>query len=409
MMAEFGSAALRTDDLDALLQEACARVAETIEVKRTKVLEYRPETDDLLVRAGVGWNEGVVGQATLPTDMTSPPGRAFRTKQAVVIEDIQTAEGFTFSGLLRDHNITSLVNVPISTDGAVYGVLEVDSEKLRQFNTDDQNFLAGFANLIAAAVQRQKADLERIQLLEQLRQAKHLAEEASRAKGRLLTATGHDLRQPLQAILIALDLLATKLTDASSHMVLNRAMNAADRLDRALNRLLQVARLEAGAFTPTTDIFSPGPLIADIADEFRSEAQARGLRLITVPCSASIETDRGLLDTILQNLVGNAVKYTERGRVLIGCRRLPDSIRIEVHDTGIGIPDNRIASIFEAFQRVDPKRGDGFGLGLSIAQQAAEALDTRIEARSVVGKGSRFTIRFPRAARPPLEDTDPGT
>jgi GAF domain-containing protein len=156
IMAEFGRKALQPGDFDALLQEACERTAEGVGVEHAKILEYRPETDDLLVRAGTGWAENVVGGARLSADMTSPPGRAFRTDQAVFIEDIRATNEFEYSQLLRAHGVVALVNVPINTDNFTFGVLEADGDAPRRFSDDDRNFLLGFANLVAAAVERKR-------------------------------------------------------------------------------------------------------------------------------------------------------------------------------------------------------------------------------------------------------------
>src|SRR4029077_20200098 len=203
IMAEFGGKAMQLGDFDELLQEACERTAESIGVEHAKVLEYRPETDDLLVRAGIGWAENVVGRARLSAGMTSPPGRAFRTGAPVFIEDIRTTNEFEYSELLRAHGVIALVNVPIKTDDFPFGVLEIDGDAPRRFSDDDRNFLLGFANLLAAAGERKRHDAylaaasaEREQLLSELQRARDAAEAASASKSQLLAAAAHDLRQP---------------------------------------------------------------------------------------------------------------------------------------------------------------------------------------------------------------------
>src|SRR6478609_4936802 len=138
-VASFGIRALELDlDLDALLAQATVGLG----VERAKVLQHRPDTEDLLIRAGVGWKPGVVGRATLPTSMASPPGRALQTGVAVVLEDIRTAEDFKWSSLLREHGIVSLLNVPVQVPGrAVWGVLEADTEVPRRFGREHEHFL----------------------------------------------------------------------------------------------------------------------------------------------------------------------------------------------------------------------------------------------------------------------------
>jgi transcriptional regulator with GAF, ATPase, and Fis domain len=131
-------------------------------VQHAKVLRYRSAEDDLLVLAGVGWKPNVVGQALLPSDMRSPPGRTFRTGASTFIDDLPNNAEFDYSDLLRDHRIVSVVNVPIAVDDIVWGVLEVDSEQPRRFDLDDREFLCGFAEIIGRSVEN----------LEQLENAK---------------------------------------------------------------------------------------------------------------------------------------------------------------------------------------------------------------------------------------------
>jgi PAS domain S-box-containing protein len=147
--------------LDALLAEAAAHVAEGLGVERAKVLQYRPEADDLLVRAGVGWKEGVVGRATLPSGMASPPGHALRTGRAVALEDVRAAEGFEWSSLLREHGVVSLLNVPVQVPGgAAWGVLEADAEAPRRFGPEHEYFLLSLAGLLGAAIRRLEAEAQ---------------------------------------------------------------------------------------------------------------------------------------------------------------------------------------------------------------------------------------------------------
>jgi two-component system, sensor histidine kinase PdtaS len=152
---EFAKDALGSDDLGALLQHATECVSQGTGVARTKVLRYRGETADLLMVAGVGWKPGVVGKATLPTGMRSPPGRTVETGASVRIDDLPHNPDFDHSDLLRDHGICSLINVPIAVDGAVWGVLEIDSTEVHHFDNEDENFLSGFAEIIGRAIENQ--------------------------------------------------------------------------------------------------------------------------------------------------------------------------------------------------------------------------------------------------------------
>jgi signal transduction histidine kinase len=398
IMAAFGCKALQSTDLDELLAQAAVHVAEGLGVRRAKVLEYRRESDDLLVRAGVGWKEGVVGQVHLEAGMASPPGRAFRTGEAVFIEDLPNATEFEYSHLLREHGIVALVNVPIRFDEFTFGVLEADSEEQRRFSEDDKNFVLGFANLLAAAVHRKQAEVAtadaaevREQLLAELRQAKAAAEEAAQAKAQFLAAAAHDLKQPVQVIMICLDSISER-SDTGTRKRIRRAQLAVARLDRVLDRMLALASLESGALQPREEVFPLADLLANVAEQFRDAAEQKGIELRVVPTTVRVRSDPDLLSAILQNLVGNAVKYTDRGGVLVGCRRRGGRAIIEIHDTGPGIPADQLTNIFEEFRRLDPTRGEGLGLGLSIVHRFAAILGHRVGVQSRVGKGSCFGI-----------------
>jgi signal transduction histidine kinase len=406
IMAEFGSKAMQLGDFDDLLQEACERTAESIGVEHAKVLEYRPETDDLLVRAGIGWAENVVGRARLSAGMTSPPGRAFRTGAPVFIEDIRTTNEFEYSELLRAHGVIALVNVPIRTDDFTFGVLEIDGDAPRRFSDDDRNFLLGFANLLAAAVERKRhdADLaaasaERERLLGELQRARDAAETASASKSQLLAAAAHDLRQPLQSLILSLDLLAQRIHDPVDRKRLDRALHAAGGIDRALDRFVAFSRLESGRVEPDRKDFALDPLLAELEETFRPLAEAGELTLRVEPANATIRSDPALLEEILQNIIGNAIKYTERGTVAIRCARKDQALMIEVRDTGIGMPTDQIETAFQEFLRLDSGRGTGLGLGLSIVRRLATLLGHRVTVRSQPGEGTCVTVEVPIAIR----------
>jgi two-component sensor histidine kinase len=167
-IARFGTRALVAIDLDALLQQAVEEVAQSVDAEYVKIMEYRSGSKDLLVRAGVGWKDGVVGNAILPVHMRSPPGRSYLTTEPIRITDIRQSEEFDYSDLLREHAVVSLVNVPISWDGHTYGVLEIDSRSFTDFLDDTIQFLHGFANFLAAAIQRKRQEEEREILFREL-------------------------------------------------------------------------------------------------------------------------------------------------------------------------------------------------------------------------------------------------
>jgi signal transduction histidine kinase len=230
--------------------------------------------------------------------------------------------------------------------------------------------------------------------MQELTSAKRQAEAALASKDRVLAAISHDLRQPLQAIVLSLDRLALLSSEGAQH--LSRAIIAARNLARGLDHILAVARIESGMREPRIEPVELGQLLSECAEECRPIAERKGLQLRLVSTSARVQTDREFLFRILQNLISNAIKYTERGRVLVGVRRRqPDTICIEVHDTGVGIPSDQLGKIFDEFHRVDGTRQDGVGLGLAIVRRFADLLGHKLSVHSVPDKGSCFSVKVP--------------
>jgi two-component sensor histidine kinase len=193
VLAEFGIEAFRTDDLDALLTKAAMLAGQGLGVKRAKVLELLPSGDQLLIRAGVGWEPDVVGHATIDADHASPAGYALLTGEAVTSEDLENDNRFRCPEVLRRHGIRGAVNVIIRGNDGPFGVLEVDSQQTRRFTDDDANFLQSYANLLAAAIDRLRTHR---QLAEAARQQAELAQQ----KEVLLHELQHRVKNSLQIV-----------------------------------------------------------------------------------------------------------------------------------------------------------------------------------------------------------------
>jgi CheY-like chemotaxis protein/anti-sigma regulatory factor (Ser/Thr protein kinase) len=176
---------------------------------------------------------------------------------------------------------------------------------------------------------------------------------------------------------------------------------ALDAMDDMLESLLDMARLDAGSWRTDPEIFPLDPLLARLEAEFQPEAVAAGLSLRRVAIAAELHTDRRLLERMLRNLIANALRYTSRGGIVIGARRRGGSVRIDVVDTGIGIPREQWQIIFQEFHQLAvPARqhGKGLGLGLAIVDRAARLIGATVDVFSEPGRGSRFSITLPRAS-----------
>ena len=236
-----------------------------------------------------------------------------------------------------------------------------------------------------------------------LEAAKLEAERANIAKSRFLAAASHDLRQPLQSLTLLTGLLGQAVDGARETDLLRRFEQTLHAMSGMLDALLNINQIEAGVIKPRLSEFALNDVFDRLRNEFRVIAQARNLDLTIMPGSAMVNSDPHLLDQMLRNLLGNAIKYTARGKVLVGCRRDGKDVRIEVWDTGIGIRADQLQAIFEEFHQVDMaahENSGGLGLGLSIVQRLGRLLGYPVNVRSVPGHGSVFTIVVPGAVAP---------
>ena len=209
----------------------------------------------------------------------------------------------------------------------------------------------------------------------------------------LLAIAGHDLRQPLQVIQGAHELLGLGVRTESELRLLRSGQSAIDRLRDQLDQLLAALRLRDHAEGVKLTPVPVGPLFREVCHESKIAALRKGVRVRMVQTTATIHSNALLLGTILRNLVNNAIKYTQPGgRILLGCRNIGQSIRIDVYDTGNGIAGHQMPRIFEAFTRLDPARRDGLGIGLFIVRQAVGLLGHRVDINSTPAQGSRFSI-----------------
>ena len=258
--------------------------------------------------------------------------------------------------------------------------------------------------LLEQRVDERTAELQRLNA--ELARAKTVAEEANLSKTRFLAAASHDILQPLNAA----RLYASSLTEGSSQDGNLERADLAHKVDLSLEAveeilgaLLDISRLDAGATRPEIADVPVADLMRMLEVEFAPLARAKGLELRFVTTKLAVRTDRRLMRRLLQNLVSNALKYTLRGRVLVGCRRVGNEVRIEVWDTGLGIPPDRQRAVFEEFQRLDQgaRIARGLGLGLSIVERLGRVLDHPVGLTSRLGEGSVFAVTAPRGTAAP--------
>ncbi|HKZ74883.1 MAG TPA: ATP-binding protein [Steroidobacteraceae bacterium] len=249
--------------------------------------------------------------------------------------------------------------------------------------------------LVAAAI-RDVTDRRSIEM--KLKEAQETAERASQAKSRFLATASHDLRQPLQTLALLNGAMRRVATNPELVEALAQEEQAIGAMSRLLNALLDISKLESGAIKPEVTDFEVARIFAELRSEFASLAAEKGLRLSVEPCTDRVQSDPSLVGQVLRNLVSNAIKYTREGCVRLRCLHDEASVRVEVVDTGIGIPAHALAHIFDEFYQVGVATNtsrQGYGLGLSIVHRIVELLGLRLDVRSELGKGSTFSLQLP--------------
>jgi signal transduction histidine kinase len=265
------------------------------------------------------------------------------------------------------------------------------------------------ATLLEAEVRKRTTQLE--QALGELQrsnrvieEARARADEANASKTRFLAAASHDLLQPLNAARLFLSALAeTELPESAERLIENVDL-AFESIDRLLTALLDISKLDAGVVTPEIENVPLAPLLRRLVTECAPMAERKGLSLRVVPTAAVVRTDRDMLARALMNLLSNAIRYTRRGGVLVGVRREDAGFRVDVVDTGIGIPSEQQVEIFEEFRRLGgdaEQRDRGCGLGLAIVERIARVLDHPLRVQSEPGRGSRFSLSLPAGSPAP--------
>lgn len=261
---------------------------------------------------------------------------------------------------------------------------------------DEQNILSREDELgrMGRSFNRLKKDLW--EQGEGLQNAKSDAERANKAKSVFLASASHDLRQPLNAMQMYIAALQSKVKDKEILRIIEDINSVSISTARLLNALLDVSELEVGAIKPRHEIFSVNNILISIFQSFLPLAKDKELDFRIVPSSLYVESDSALLERILGNFMSNAIRYTDKGSVLIGCRRKGSEVSIEVWDTGCGISDDQMSLIYEDFYQVENKerdRGKGLGLGLALAKRLSDSLDHKIDSKSSLGRGSCFSVR----------------
>lgn len=264
--------------------------------------------------------------------------------------------------------------------------------RIKPFRTEQGSTEGVVITFIDISAQKQTAEARET--------AKNSAEHATQAKSHFLAAASHDLRQPLQTLKLLQGLLEKSVESDQSRIFVRRMEETLASMSGILNTVLDINQIEAGMVQVKPESFSIEDMLGRLLEEFSYQASAKRLDLRVVRSGLAVHTDPRLLEQIIRNLLSNALKYTLTGKILVGCRRRGGRLRIEIWDTGIGIPENQIADVFKEYYRLDAPPGtggQGLGLGLSIVKRLSDLLDLNVLVRSKSEKGSVFSIDIERA------------
>jgi signal transduction histidine kinase len=428
LIVRLGMDALNGASLETLLNRAVDAVIEGLQVERAKILQ--PHGRELKITHGVGWHPGVVGNATLPRGMRSPPGAAFDAGDPVAIDDIRTNLSYDYSPLLREHHVLSLVNVPVPTTRTVWGVLEADATHLRRFDADDVRFLLALAQLLGVAIERQTAEqAQRAAMAELADRERALHElnttledrvrerteqrgraEAAVARGRKMDALGravagivHDFRNILNTAYISLSVVETAQNESDRNSGLRLLKKGLEKGAAVSARLLSFARQAPGK----TERLSLKHCVEGVAALAKHGLPSTVDLRVDVQEDATVDMDRSEFDMALLNLLVNARDAMPDGGVLAVSldRVAPQSgveddrqyVEIVVHDTGHGIPDDVLAHVLEPFFTTKD-REHGTGLGLSQAYGFSRQTGGDLLINSEVGIGTTVRMRLPISA-----------
>jgi len=389
-----GHKALVSRDLTDLMNEVVRKVAETLDNEYCKVLELLPDSNGMLLRAGVGWKEGLVGNAIVHTGLDSQAGYTLNSKKPVVVEDINTETRFSGPPLLHEHNVVSGMSIAIQGPDGPWGVLGTHTTKHVIFTKDDINFLHSVANILANAIVRKRSE-------EQLVEKATEVENAHKELKDFVYTVSHDLKEPLFSI----EGYFTRLYennkdtyDEKDKRYSNRIKANIKLLSDRIYEIIEVAKIGLVAYNfkdnPSEDI------VKNVIKTLKDKIESNNINVLIKHNLPNISCDEKRIRDVFFNLATNSIKFMgddKQRQITIGCDKNGDYYKFFVEDTGIGIRKEYQNNVFKIFCRLKDVEVEGTGVGLVIVKKIIEIHRGKVWIESPIarGKGSRFCFTIP--------------
>ncbi|WP_017301355.1 PAS domain-containing sensor histidine kinase [Nodosilinea nodulosa] len=408
VITQLSQIALSGLDLQDLFDQSTRLLADSLTVDYGKVLELLPDGQTLLLRAGVGWPQGLVGNATIPADRSSQAGYTLASQHPILVEDLATETRFQGPALLLDQGVVSGMSTIIQgSDDRPFGVLGVHCTRRRAFTQEDVNFLQAVANLLATAISRKQVEqaLQELNLTleDRVRDRTQALEEVNRELQAFSYSVAHDLRAPLRAIQGFAQVLqedyGTRLDDLGREYI-RRMSDSAEHLDALIQDLLTYSQL--GRTEISLHPVSLRAVLTDLVQELQPLATAQAAQITLAPDLPLVYAQRSILSQVLNNLICNGLKFVAPGvqpqiQIWAEAREADDGrwVKLWIADNGIGIAERHRQRIFRPFERLHGLDAyPGTGIGLSIVERGIERMGGRVGVEPGEPQGSRFWVEL---------------